>query len=135
MFFSLCYVVVQWLVQLAILRCRSNASKELEIVVLRHEVAVLRRRLGRPALSWTDRVCLTAASRFLPRACWPSFIITPATLLRWHRRLVAKRWTYARGTGRPPIPREIRALVLQLARDNPRWGYQRIVGELKGLDS
>jgi putative transposase len=84
-------------------------------------------------MTWTDRLFLAAASRLLPRARWRSFIITPGTLLRWHRRLVAKRWTYARRAGRPPIPREIRALVVRFARDNPRWGYQRIVGELKGL--
>jgi putative transposase len=76
---------------------------------------------------------LAATSRLLPRARWRTFIITPATLLRWHRRLVAKRWTYARPAGRPPIRREIRMLVLRLARENPRWGYQRIVGEMKGL--
>ena len=80
-----------------------------------------------------DRLFLAAASRYLPRARWRSFVITPATLLRWHRRLVAKRWTYARQPGRPPLRRAIRELVLGLARDNPRWGYQRIVGELKGL--
>src|SRR6266487_5482886 len=84
-------------------------------------------------MTWTDRLFLAAASRFLPRAHWRSFIITPGTLLRWHRRLVAKRWTYARRAGRPPIRREIRALVVRFARDNPRWGYQRIVGELQGL--
>ena len=71
--------------------------------------------------------------RLLPRARWRSFLITPATLLAWHRRLVAKRWTYVRRPGRLPIRLEIRALVLRLARDNPRWGYLRIVGELKGL--
>src|SRR5437867_1478637 len=80
-----------------------------------------------------ERVFLTAASRLLPRARWPSFIVTPATLLRWHRRLVARRWTYAGPIGRPPMRREIRDLVLRLARENPRWGYQRIVRELKGL--
>jgi putative transposase len=102
-------------------------------VVLRHELAVLRRRTRRPAIPWTDRLVLAAASRLLPRPRWRSFIITPATLLRWHRRLVARRWTFARHAGRPPIRREIRALVLRLARDTPQWGYQRIVGELQGL--
>src|SRR6266516_3229718 len=115
------------------LRLRSTDFKELEIVVLRHYLAILRRRIRRPAMTWTDRLFLAAASRFLPRAHWRSFIITPGTLLRWHRRLVAKRWTYARRAGRPPIRREIRALVVRFARDNPRWGYQRIVGELQGL--
>jgi hypothetical protein len=119
--------------QLAALRFRSNDLKELEIVVLRHELAILRRRTRRPAMTRTDRLFLAAASWLLPRARWRSFIVTPATLLRWHRRLVAKRWTNARRAGRPPIRREIRALVLRFARDNPRWGYQRIVGELKGL--
>src|SRR5712692_10354781 len=90
-------------------------------VVLRHELAILRRRTRRPAMTWTDRLFLAAASRLLPRARWRSFIITPGTLLRWHRRLVAKRWTYARRAGRPPLRREIRALVIRLARDNPRW--------------
>ena len=84
-------------------------------------------------MSWTDRLCLAAASRVLSRAQWRAFIITPATLLRWHRRLVAKRWTFAGRVGRPPIRRDIHALVLRLARENPRWGYERIVGELKGL--
>src|SRR6266850_3873102 len=84
-------------------------------------------------MTWSDRLFLAAASRLLPRARWRSFIITPGTLLRWHRRFVAKRWTYARRAGRPPLRREIRALAIRFARDNPRWGYQRIVGELKGL--
>jgi putative transposase len=132
-FLSLCYVALRRVLQLAVLRCRSNDLKELEIVVLRHELAILRRRSRRPTITWTDRLFLTAASRLLPRPRWRSFIVTPATLLRWHRRLVAKRWAYARRAGRPPIRREIRALVLRLARDNPRWGYQRIVGELKRL--
>jgi putative transposase len=84
-------------------------------------------------MTWTARLFLTEASRLLPRARWPSFIVRPATLMPWHRRLVAKRWTYAGRTGRRPIRREIRELVLRLARENPRWGYQRIVGEMKGL--
>jgi putative transposase len=130
---SFAYVLLRWLLELIALRVRSSELKELEIVVLRHEVAILRRKTRRPAITAVDRVFLSAASRLLPRARWRSFIIAPATLLRWHRRLVAKRWTYARPVGRPPMRREIRDLVLRLARENPGWGYPRIVGELKGL--
>jgi hypothetical protein len=132
-FVSLCYVVVRRLLQLVALRTRSQDWKALEIVVLRHELAILRRQTTRPAMTAVDRLFLAAASQLLPRACWRSFIITPATLLRWHRRLVTRRWTYPRQVGRPPTRHEIRTLVLRLARENPRWGYQRIVGELKGL--
>jgi putative transposase len=132
-FLSFCYTVFRRVLQIVALRVCSNDFKELEIVVLRHELAILRRRTRRPPLTWTDRLFLAASSRFLPRARWRSFLITPATLLAWHRRLVAKHWTYARPPGRPPIRREIRDLALRLARDNPRWRYQRIVGELKGL--
>ena len=133
MFWSLCYVVLRRVLQLAALRLRSDDFKKLEIVVLRHELAVLRRQAGRPQLRPADRVFLAAASRLLPRANWRSFVDTPTTLLRWHRRLVARRWTYPRQAGRPPIGGEIRVLVLRFARENPRWGYQRIVGELRGL--
>ena len=99
---------------------RSPEWKELEIVVLRHELAILRRPNRRPPIAALDRLLLAAASRILPRARWPSFIVTPATLLRWHRRVVPKRWTYAHVVGRPPMRREWRALVLRLARENPR---------------
>jgi transposase InsO family protein len=116
-----------------LLRRRSEAFKEIEIVVLRHQLSVLRRQARRPQLTTADRVLLTAASRLLPRTSWRSFIVTPATLLRWHRRLVARRWTYGGRCGRPPIDEEIGALVLRLARENPRWGYQRIARELNGL--
>src|SRR5438876_4474754 len=121
------------MLQLVLLRPRSEGFKELEIVVLRHELSVLRRQAGRPQLRSSDRVFLAVASRLLPRSRWQSFLVTPTTLLRWHRRLVARRWTYAGQTGRPPISGEIRQLVLRLARENPRWGYHRIVGELNGL--
>jgi transposase len=130
---SLCYLVCRRVLQLALLRCRSDDRRELETIVLRHELAILRRRTRRPGMTTVDRLFLAAASRLLPRAAWRSFMVTPSTLLQWHRRLVSKRWTYARPVGRPPLRTEIRALVLRLARENSRWGYQRIVGELKGL--
>jgi putative transposase len=133
LFWPFCYLMFRCLLQLVSLRPRSEDFKELEIVVLRHELSVLRRQTRRPQLTTTDRVFLAAASRLLPRSSWRSFLVTPATLLRWHRRLVARRWTYSGCNGRPPIGGEIRALVLRLARENPRWGYQRIVGELHGL--
>jgi hypothetical protein len=109
--------------QVVVWRWRSNVVKELEIVVFRHELAILRRQARRPTLTTVDRLFLAASSRLLPRTTWPCFIVTPATLLRWHRRLVAKRWTYPRRVGRPPMRGDIRGLVLRLARENPRWGY------------
>jgi len=133
LFWSLCYLVLRRVLQLVVLCSRSEEFKELEIVVLRHELAVLRRQVARPELRPADRVFLAAASRLLPRTSWRSFVVTPTTLLRWHRRLVARRWTYPGRVGRPRIGGEIRELVLRLARENPRWGYQRIVGELRGL--
>ena len=133
MSWSFSYLVVRCLLQLVLLRWRSREFKELEIVVLRHELAMLRRQAGRPQLTMSDRVLLAAASRLLPRSSWRLFLVTPTTLLRWHRRLVARRWTYGGCCGRPPVGDEIREVVLRLARENPRWGYQRIVGELNGL--
>ena len=128
MLVSFCYVVLCRLLQLVALRVRSKDFKELEIVVLRHELAILRRQRQRPALRTIDRVFLAATSRFLSRDRWPrSFMITPGTLLRWHRRLVARRWTYAHATGRPPMRREVRALVLRLARENPQWAINGLL--------
>jgi hypothetical protein len=110
--------------QLSLLSFRSEEFKELEIVVLRHELAVVRRQVARPHVRPADRVFLAAASRLLPRARWRSFFVTPDTLVRWHRDVVRRRWTYPRRhCGRPELAKEIRELVLRLARENPRWGY------------
>jgi putative transposase len=126
-------VVLQRVLQFVSLLFRSTEFKELQIIVLRHELAVLRRQVRRPAFRPTDRLFLAAASRWLPRVTWSSFLVTPATLLRWHRRVVADRGTYARRPGRPRLGENVRALIVRLARENPRWGYQRLVGELKGM--
>jgi putative transposase len=126
--------VLRRLLELLVLRLRSQPSKELEILVLRHQLQVVQRQVGRPRLRPCDRVLLAAFSRSLPRSAWPSLLFSPATLLRWHRQLVARRWTYSRrSVGRPRTASGISGLVLRLARENPAWGYRRIQGELLGL--
>jgi putative transposase len=133
-FWSLAYVVVRCLFELMMLCSRSPRSKELEILVLRHELSILRRQARRPQLREADRLFLAALSRALPRPAWSAFSVSPRTLLRWHQRLVARRWTYPHGRpGRPPVDRDVEALVVRLARENQAWGYRRIVGELHGL--
>jgi len=117
-----------------VLRFRSEREKEIEILILRHQLRVLERQVARPQLTQADRALLAAFSRVVPRRAWGSFFVAPATVLRWHRELVARRWTYPhRRPGRPATPEEIRALVVRLARENPGWGYRRIQGELVGL--
>jgi putative transposase len=121
-------------IQLLVLLARGDAAKDLELLVLRHQLAVLRRQIPRPRLEPADRVLLAAVSRALPRPRWSCFFVTPATLLRWHRRLAAGAWTYPhRHPGRPPLNPEVQQLIVRLAKENPTWGYQRIKGELQRL--
>jgi transposase InsO family protein len=128
------YIVVCRLFELIVLVGRSDRAKDLEVLVLRHELSVLRRQIARPRFEPHDRLLLAALSRSLPRRSWNTFSVRPETLLAWHRRLVARHWTYPhRRPGRPPIGRDVRELILRLARDNSSWGYLRIAGELRKL--
>src|SRR5690242_4964333 len=133
MFVALAYrllvTVLCWFALLA----RSSSHKDVEILALRHEVAVLRRVNPRPRMSWTDRAVPAALARIMPKGLRARRIVTPGTLLRWHRRLVAARWRQARAPGRPPVPDELVALIVRLARENARWGVVRIQGELRRL--
>ena len=115
-------------------RAGDPRDREVEILVLRHQVQVLRRKVGRPKLRRCDRLFLAAAAHLLPKERWSCFIVTPATLLGWHRELVKRKWTFRRRRiGRPPLDREIGRLVVRMAKENPRWGYVRIQGELRKL--
>jgi putative transposase len=121
--------VLSWLALFA----RSSASKDAEILALRHELAVLRRTNPKPRFSWSDRAVLAALARILPKALRTHRIVTPATLLRWHRRLITARWRQPTPPGRPPIGDELTALIVRLARENRTWGAVRIQGELHRL--
>ena len=131
---KLIYQMFAKLLSWMVLHARSNAANEIEILVLRHQLAVLQRRTPRPQISWSDRAVITALARLLPARRRRGFLVTPATILRWHRQLLRCRWTTQPvRAGRPAIPTGLRALTVRLATENPTWGYRRVHGELAGL--
>jgi putative transposase len=129
----LLYLIFQQVLGLVFLLGRTSSLKDVELLVLRHEVAVLRRTNPRPRLDWADRAVFAALIQRLPRALRVYRLVTPGTVLCWHRRLVRRRWTYPNRPGRPPIDDIIAALVVRMARENPSWGYRRVQGELLKL--
>src|SRR3954463_14876782 len=129
----LLYLIFQHMLGLVLLLGRTSSTKDIELLVLRHEVAVLRRTNPRPRLEWADRAVFAALVQRLPRALRCHRLVTPGTIMRWHRRLVRRRWTYPHRAGRPPTDDSLVALVVRMARENSRWGYLRVRGELLKL--
>jgi hypothetical protein len=135
MSFRLLYLIMIRVFGWLLLLGRGQASKDAEIMMLRHEVAVLRRQVARPKPDWADRAVLAALAQLLPAELRARRLVTPGTLLAWHRRLITRKWTYPNQPGRPRTSKEIRDLVPRLARENPAWGYRRVHGEYPGSDT
>ena len=133
MFFSVAYLVVRRVLSCLVVLARSEVSNDAELLVLRHEVVVLRLIHPRPRLDLADRAVLAALIRLLPAKLRMHRLVTPGTVLRWHRRLITRKWTYPHRTGRPPVSAEIAMLIERLASENNNWGYKRIQGELLKL--
>ena len=134
MLFALLYLLVRRALRLAA-GSASDVYNDIELIVLRHQLAVLKRQVGRPRVRRGDRLFMAALSRVLPRPRWSSFVVSPQTLLRWHRELVRRKWTYRRNAtgGRLPLAADVRELIVRMGRENPRWGCVRIRGELAKL--
>ena len=131
---SFVYRLVRRVAELLRVHRMDAAAKDAEILLLRHQLAVLQRQITRPQFAWSDRALIATLATLVPREWWAAFLVTPETILRWHRALVRRRWTYPhRGPGRPPLPKETVELIVRLAKENSGWGYLRIVGELKKL--
>ena len=135
MFLALVYLLLRRVVGVIAGSSNDQMNTDVELVVLRHQLMVLKRHVGRPQLRRRDRLLMASISRVLPRTRWSSFLVSPKTLLRWHRELVRMKWTFRRRStgGRPPISGEVRELILRIGRENPRWGCIRIRGELAKL--
>jgi putative transposase len=134
MVFSFLYLAVRALLGALVRSRRGLSVKDVELLVLRHELEILRRQVARPKLATADRALLAAAACHPPRASRGLLLVTPRTVLRWHQAMVRRRWRQPLGrAGRPPLSAEIREVALRLARENPRWGHRRICGELAKL--